>query len=70
MTFELDADGVRVWCSSPVWTRKLVERGARLVDPTQAVYLDGGGESSGAARPAGKKKRQPSSSSRNVPRAR
>ena len=39
MTFELDADGVRVWCSSPEWTRKLVEKGARLVDPTQAEYL-------------------------------
>ena len=39
MTFELDADGVRVWCSSPEWTRKLVEKGARLVDPTQAQYL-------------------------------
>jgi hypothetical protein len=39
MTFELEADGVRVWCSSPEWTRKLVERGARLVDPKQAVYL-------------------------------
>jgi hypothetical protein len=39
MTFELDADGVRVWCSSPEWTRKLVEKGARLVDPRQAEYL-------------------------------
>jgi hypothetical protein len=39
MTFELDADGVRVWCSSPEWTRKLVEKGARLVDPAQAEYL-------------------------------
>ena len=46
MTFELEADGVRVWCSSPEWTRKLVERGARLVDPKQAVYLQGEDEPS------------------------
>jgi hypothetical protein len=39
MTFELEAEGVRVRCSSPVWARKLVEKGARLIDPTQAVYL-------------------------------
>ena len=39
VTFELEADGVRVWCSSPEWTLKLVEKGARLVDPKQAVYL-------------------------------
>ena len=39
MTFELEADGVRVRCSSPVWARKLVEKGARLVDPAKAVYL-------------------------------
>jgi hypothetical protein len=41
MTFELEADGVRVWCSSPEWTLKLVEKGARLVDPKQAAYLPG-----------------------------
>jgi len=46
MTFELEADGVRVWCSSPEWTLKLVEKGARLVDPTQAVYLSGAEEPS------------------------
>ena len=39
MTFELEADGVRVSCNSPVWTRRLVEKGARLVDPSQAEYL-------------------------------
>jgi len=44
MTFELDANGVRLWCSSPEWTRKLVEKGARLVDPTQADYLRGTGK--------------------------
>jgi hypothetical protein len=46
MTFELEADGVRVWCSSPEWTLKLVEKGARLVDPKQAVYLPRAGEPS------------------------
>jgi hypothetical protein len=39
MTFELDAGGVRVSCSSAVWTQRLVEKGARLVDPSQAAYL-------------------------------
>jgi hypothetical protein len=39
MTFQLEADGVRFWCSSPVVTRKLVERGARLVDEAQAEAL-------------------------------
>ena len=41
MTFELESEGVRVWCSSPFWTRKLVEKGARLVDASQAAYLLG-----------------------------
>jgi hypothetical protein len=41
MTFELEADGVRFWCSSPFWTRKLVEKGARLVDESQAEHLQG-----------------------------
>ena len=44
MTFELEADGVRFWCSSPFWTRKLVERGARLVDASQAEHLQGNPE--------------------------
>jgi hypothetical protein len=39
MTFELETGGVRVSCSSPVWTQHLVEKGARLVDPSQAAYL-------------------------------
>jgi hypothetical protein len=39
MTFELEADGVHFWCSSPVWTQKLVEKGARLVDESQAEHL-------------------------------
>lgn len=39
MTFELEADGVRVSCNSARWTQRLVEKGARLVDPSQAEYL-------------------------------
>ena len=62
MTFELDAGGVRVWCSSPAYTRKLVEKGARLVDPAQAAYL---GDDEPAIRPVGAhaKKRQARSDS-------
>jgi hypothetical protein len=41
MVFELEADGVRVSCSSPFWTRKLVSKGAKLVDARQAEYLGG-----------------------------
>jgi hypothetical protein len=39
MTFELEADGVHFTCSSPAVTRKLVEKGARLVDEAQAEQL-------------------------------
>jgi hypothetical protein len=39
MTFELEAGGVRVSCTSARWTQRLVEKGARLVDPSQAEYL-------------------------------
>ena len=39
MTFELEADGIHFRCSSPAVTRKLVEKGARLVDETQADDL-------------------------------
>jgi hypothetical protein len=49
MVFELDMDGVRVSCSSPVWTRKLLDRGARLVRKGQLddlrQALDGADES-------------------------
>ena len=64
MTFELDADGVRVWCSSPAYTRKLVEKGARLVDPAQAAFL---GEAEPPVRPVTRpsKKRQRRSSDKS-----
>jgi hypothetical protein len=39
MTFELEADGVHFYCSSPAITRKLVERGAKLVDPDKTEDL-------------------------------
>jgi hypothetical protein len=70
MTFELDADGVRLWCSSPKWTRKLVERGARLVNPAQAAYLTDGDTTATAPRQASRRKRHPASSARKVPRER
>lgn len=31
MIVELEADGVHFWCSSPAVTRKLLEKGARIV---------------------------------------
>jgi hypothetical protein len=53
MTFELVADGIRFWCSSPTVTRKLVEKGARFTDGAQAEYLrlmvESGAASEGSA---------------------
>ena len=39
MVFELDLNGIRVSCSSPVWTQKLIDRGARLVRKGQVEEL-------------------------------
>jgi hypothetical protein len=39
MTFELELGEIRLWCSSPSCTRKLLEKGARLVKPDQAEQL-------------------------------
>lgn len=36
MTVKLEADGVHFYCSSPEVTRKLVERGARIVGQSRA----------------------------------
>jgi hypothetical protein len=36
MTLELEADGVHFYCSSPEVTRKLIERGARIVGQSKA----------------------------------
>jgi hypothetical protein len=62
MTFELDADGVHLWCSSAEWTRKLVEKGARLVDPAQAEYLRDTGKPSTPPKPRTRKRRPRSGS--------
>jgi len=48
MTFELEADGVHFYCSSPAITRKLVERGAKLVDPERTEDLRRAIESTGS----------------------
>jgi hypothetical protein len=39
VVFELDLDGIRVSCSSPVWTQKLIDRGGRLVRKGQVEEL-------------------------------
>ena len=39
MAGKLEADGVHFWCSSPGLTRRLVAKGARLVDEVQAEDL-------------------------------
>ena len=62
MTFELEADGVRVRCSSLEWTRKLVEKGARLIDPRQAVYLFGDKSSTPSPKRRPRKRRATSES--------
>jgi hypothetical protein len=57
MTFELELGEIRLWCSSPECTRKLVEKGARLVKPAQAEHLRrilGPGVSLPESPPAGK----------------
>jgi hypothetical protein len=53
MTFELEADGMHFYCSSPAVTRKLVERGARLVDPEKTEDLRRAIESAGSQDEAG-----------------
>jgi hypothetical protein len=60
MTFELEADGVHFRCTSPTVTRKLVEKGARLLDEAQAEHLRRAIEAATAAeRPAGEGPRRP-----------
>jgi hypothetical protein len=36
MTFDLEADGVHFYCSSPEVTRKLIERAAEIVGQSRA----------------------------------
>jgi hypothetical protein len=59
MTFKLEADGVHFWCSSPAVTRKLVEKGARLVDETQVEHLRRVIESAAVGEEARKEPRRP-----------
>jgi len=54
MTFELKLGEIRVWCSSAECTRKLVEKGARLVNPRQAEDLRRMLEPAPGGRPAQK----------------
>ena len=59
MTVELEADGVHFYCSSPEVTRRLVERGARIIgrsraeDRRLAVRLPEGGRWAPSRRSAG-----------------
>jgi hypothetical protein len=39
MLFEFQLGEVQLWCSSPRCIRRLMERGARLVDPARADEL-------------------------------
>jgi hypothetical protein len=39
MIFKLEADGVHFYCTSPEVTRKLIERGARIVGQSSAKDL-------------------------------
>jgi len=40
MVFKLEMGGVHVSCSSPVWTERLIERGARLVGTRESDEPD------------------------------
>jgi hypothetical protein len=54
VTFELDAGGVHITCSSVTVTKKLIEKGARLVDESQKPHLEDGGAAEGrSGAPAG-----------------
>jgi hypothetical protein len=70
MTFELEAEGVRVRCSSTKWARELVNRGARLVDPRQADALYGEDGRSGPAGVGRRRGRQRERVARKRPAAR
>ena len=37
MTFKLEADGVHFYCSSPEVTRRLIERGAKIIGRSRGV---------------------------------
>ena len=39
MEFRLESNGIHIVCDSPVWTQKMIDWGARLVEPRQAEEL-------------------------------
>jgi hypothetical protein len=49
MVFKLEMGGVHVSCSSPMWTERLIERGARLVGTRESDEAED--ESDGEADP-------------------
>jgi hypothetical protein len=59
MTFELKADGIHFFCSSPALARKFIERGATLVDESKAEDLRRALESAAALEPVRPAAEQP-----------
>jgi hypothetical protein len=39
MEYKLEANGIHFVCRSPTWTQRMIEWGARLVEPRQAEDL-------------------------------
>lgn len=39
MEFKLEANGLHIVCSSPVWTQRMIDWGAKLIEPSQAEEL-------------------------------
>jgi hypothetical protein len=51
VTFELDAGGVHITCSSVAVTKKLIEKGARLLDESQKPRLEASPDARAASEP-------------------
>jgi hypothetical protein len=39
MEYKLEANGIHIVCSSPLWAQTMIDRGARLIEPSQAEEL-------------------------------
>jgi hypothetical protein len=39
MEFKLEANGIHIVCYSPVWTQRMIDWGASLIEPSQAEEL-------------------------------
>jgi hypothetical protein len=39
MEFKLEANGIHSVCYSPVWTQRMIDWGASLIEPSQAEEL-------------------------------